>query len=245
MRRRVLAALAGLGLAVTGLVVVGASTAQAAGVPAAQTSVTTFGCQGPEKEVSQAAAKVAFESIDPAKCLSINIVDKCDGTTVITMTNWAFNDNKFTVLTVEILGKEYTLKGGSDPNTEVVTVGPPGVEDLQIKLVFRFTTPDGEVTFKKNYGDPWTWELPEACPTASPTPSAVPTSTVPTTSTPTTTGPAVVPNDSTPDLPVTGAALQGTLYTGGGLVLLAGALIGYLVWRRRREENPAVAGSDK
>ena len=231
MRRRVLAMLAGLGLAVFGLVGLGAGTAQAAGVPA---QVTFTGCQGPEAEVSKGDAKLAFDHIDPAKCLSINLVDKCDGTTVITMTNWAFNDNKFTVLTVEILGKEYTLKGGSDPNTEVVTVGPPGVEDLQIKLVFRFTTPDGEVTFKKNFGDPWTWELPEACPTASPTPSPTP---VPTTAAPSTTKPVVNPQDNTPDLPVTGAALTSTLYTGGGLVLLAGAIIGFLVWRRRHEES--------
>ena len=51
------------------------------------------------------------------------------------------------------------------------------------------------------------------------------------------TSPAPAGGNGTPDLPVTGAALTGTLYTGGGLVLLAGAIIGFLVWRRRHEES--------
>jgi LPXTG-motif cell wall-anchored protein len=162
MRQRLIAGLMAVAIGLVGAVAF-ASPSNA--------STTFTGCQGPATEVqNKAAAESIVKDIDPAACLDIQFTDKCDGTTVVTMTNWAFNDNKFTVLTVDVDGKEYTLKGGSDPNTEVVTVGPK-VDGLQVSLVFRFTAPDGsKITIVKPYGDPWTWEEPKGC--VSPSPSA-------------------------------------------------------------------------
>jgi hypothetical protein len=163
MRQRLIAGLAAFAIGIVGAVAFTAAPAQAS---------TYTGCTGPEAKVSQVQAESIVKDINPAACLDIQFTDKCDGTTVVAMTNWAFNDNKFTVLTVEVNGKEYTLKGGSSPNTETVTLGPPGVEDLQANLVFRFTAPDGsKITIVKPYGDPWTWEEPKGCVTPSPSPS--------------------------------------------------------------------------
>lgn len=209
----------------------------------AATSPTFSLCDAPEQEVlSKAAAEAVVKDINPAACLDIQFVDKCDGTTVVTMTNWAFNDNKFTVLTVKLDGKEYTLKGGSDPNTEVVVLGPPGVEDLQAILVFRFDGPgDTTWTIEKPYGDPWTWEEPKAC--VSPSPSATaspsPSVSVSTFAPATTTAPPVAAPQGSDGDPVTGASLTATVATGVTSVVLGLAVLGFMLWRRRKAEAKA------
>lgn len=224
-------------------VFIGVGAASAATPQAAPIVKTQIGpCDLPEVKVSDDTAKAFVADINPRACLDIVFVDKCDGTTVITMKNGAFSDNIFTVLKVRILGKDYTLKGGSDPNTETATVGPPGVEDLQVSLVFHFTAPDGsDITIVKPFGDPWTWEEPKGCvspspsasASASPSPSvtAVPTS-APATTTSAPGVPAPQSNDDG-DLPVTGSALFGTISTGVGLVL-AGIVVLVVIARRRR-----------
>lgn len=168
MGRRLISLMAALAIGTMG------ALALAAPGNASTTSTFTL-CNAPEQEVPTLdAAKAVVKDINPAACLDIQFTDKCDGTTVVTMTNWAFNDNKFTVLTVKLDGKEYTLKGGSDPNTETVVLGPK-VEDLQAILVFRFNGPgDTTWTVEKPYGDPWTWEEPKACVSPSPSPSVSP-----------------------------------------------------------------------
>ena len=235
MRRRLISLMAALAIGTVGALAF-AAPGNAAITPA---RIFTL-CNGPEQEVpTKAAAESIVSKIDPAACLDIKFTDKCDGTTVATMTNWAFNDNKFTVLTVKLNGKEYTLKGGSDPNTETVVLGPK-VEDLQPILVFRFSGP-GDTTWEvtKPYGDPWTWELPDACPTATPTPSASatpspsPSVSVSTSAPATTTEPPVAaPND----LPVTGASAMVPILSGGLLLLVGVAGVVALWLRRRRAE---------
>jgi len=237
MERRLISLMAALAIGTMGALAF-AAPSNAATPAVKATSVVFSACTGPEQEVTKAAAAAIVKDISPASCLDLVAVDKCDGTTVVTMTNWAFNDNKFTVLTVELDGKEYTLKGGSDPNTEVVVLGPK-VSDVQPKLVFRFTTPDGELTLKKNYGDPITWENPEACPTASPSPSvtasaspspSVSTSTV--TTAPSTTKPAAAPAGN--DLPVTGASMTLSIVTFIGLLVAGVVTAVYMRFRRQR-----------
>jgi LPXTG-motif cell wall-anchored protein len=225
MRQRLIAAVAAVAIGIVGAVAL-----------ATPGNASTFtGCTGPEASVSDTQAKAVVKDINPAACLDIQFTDKCDGTTVVTMTNWAFNDNKFTVLTVELDGKEYTLKGGSSPNTETVVLGPK-VEDLQAKLVFRFTTPDGELVLKKNYGDPWSWEEPKACVSPSPSASAAPSPSV-TVSAPATTATTspVGPVTSGNDLPVTGSS--NTLIA-VGIVLLLLVAAGAEFLRRRRNHEP-------
>jgi len=255
MRQRLIAAVAAVAIGIVGAVAL-----------ATPGNASTFtGCTGPEASVSDTQAKAVVKDINPAACLDIQFTDKCDGTTVVTMTNWAFNDNKFTVLTVELDGKEYTLKGGSSPNTETVVLGPK-VENLQAKLVFRFTTPDGELVLKKNYGDPWSWEEPKACVSPSPSVSAAPSPSV--TVSPATVYPnceaaiaaGVAPinegepgyslaldgdgdgvacesgdNVATPSLPVTGSS--NTLIA-VGIVLLLLVAAGAEFLRRRRNHEP-------
>jgi hypothetical protein len=208
-------------------------------------SAATIGpCDLPEASVTLAQAEDFKAEVNPRACLDITFTDKCDGTTVVEMSNGAFSDNKFTVLTVELDGKEYTLKGGSDPNTETVVISPPANEDLQAWLVFRFTDKDGNTfTLRKKFGDPWTWEEPKACPTAtpspspsasaSPSPSAVPTSAAPST---TTAAPAPAQQgDDGGDLPVTGSALYGTI--GTGVALVVAGIVALVVMARRRRVN--------
>lgn len=230
MRRRLISLMAALAIGTVGALAF-AAPGNAATTPA---RIFTL-CNGPEQEVpSKAAAESIVSKIDPTACLDIQFTDKCDGTTVVTMTNWAFNDNKFTVLTIKLNGKEYTLKGGSDPNTETVVLGPK-VEDLQPILVFRFTTPGGTVTIEKNYGDPWTWEEPKACVSPSPsasataTPSPSPSVSV-SNSAPASTEPPVA---GTHDLPVTGASAMVPILS-GGLLFLVGVAAVVAVWLRRR-----------
>jgi LPXTG-motif cell wall-anchored protein len=207
---------------------------------------TTVQCNFPKAEVAEFAdeAKPAAQAdvseglafLRSAKCLDIQYTDKCDGTTVVTMTNWVKDDNDWTVLTVKLDGKEYTLEGGSSPNTETVTVGPK-VEDLQAHLVFRGEHNGATWEFTVPFGDPHTWVLPDACPTASPSASASPSPSVSTsTSAPaatTSTPPVAVSHD----LPVTGASATLPILGGGLLVLVgvAGAAVMYL--RRRRTEE--------
>jgi LPXTG-motif cell wall-anchored protein len=229
MRQRLITALVSVAVGVLGTVALAAAPAQAS---------TFTGCTGPSVQVAdEPAARQSIADINPAKCLDIQFVDKCDGTTVLTMTNWVFNDNKFTVLTVDVDGKEYTLKGGSDPNTEVVTVGPQ-VDGLQVHLVFRFKTEDGTVTVVKDYGDPWTWEEPKACPTVTPSPSVTATASASpspvaspsvsvTGSVATSTTPAAAVSNN---LPVTGAST--TIFFVGAAALLVVA--GGFMWLNRR-----------
>jgi len=194
-------------------------------------STTVIGpCVLPTEKVAQVQAQDVVDSIQARACLDITFTDKCDGNTVVKMSNGAFNDNKFTVLTVSLKGTEYKLKGGSDPNVVEVTVGPK-ISDLQPYLVFRFTAPNGdEIVITKAYGDPWTWKLPDACPTASPTPSVSPSA--PVTSAPASTTPPVAVGSN--DLPVTGASL--TAWFGSGAALLAAAA-GLGVYLRRRRNS--------
>jgi len=226
---------------IAGLVAVAIGLVGAVAFASPSNASTTFtGCQGPEQEVSKAAAALIVKDIDPAACLDLTAVNKCDKTTVVTMTNWAFNDNKFTVLTVELNGKEYTLKGGSDPNTEIVVLGPPGIVNVQPKLVFRFTTPDGEIQIKKNYGPPLTWEEPKGCVSPSPSPSASanpsPSPSVSTsTSAPKTTSAAPAPAGN--DLPRTGSA--NTWLISGAVLLFLVAGVGFYLRRRRNSEPVA------
>lgn len=232
MRQRLIAGLAALAIGIVGAVAF-----------ASPSNASTFtGCTGPEAKVTETQAKSIVKDIDPAACLDLQFTDKCDGTTVVTMTNWAFNDNKFTVLTVKLDGKEYTLKGGSDPNTETVTLGPPGVEDLQATLIFRFTAPDGsKITIEKPYGDPWTWEEPKGCVSPSPSASATPTATATpspsvsvSTSAPATTSEAPAPAGSN-DLPITGSP-NALLLIGAVLLFLLGGVAWFL--NRRRNAEP-------
>lgn len=241
MRRRVLAMLAGLGLVTLSLGVIGAGTAQAATPVAQSPVVTSVPCEFPDDQL-EALTKVAkvdaqeelsgdlLENV--LKCLRYTVVDKCDGTTVVTAVNWAVSDNKRTRLTFMVQGKDYTVIGGPDHTPTIVTLGPPGVVDVQVYLVFEGTKNGThwriEVPLLRT---PYSWHLPDACPTASPTPSP---SAVPTTAAPSTTKPVVAPNDN-PDLPVTGAALSGTLWTGTGLMLVVAGIIVFLAIRRRRE----------
>lgn len=102
------------------------------------------------------------------------------------------------------------------------------------------------------YGRSWTkfaehtWKSPKDCVTPTPTATVTPTTAAPTTApatsapvttppatTTTTTPPVVVPNDPD-DLPVTGASASGTLFVGGGAILIGAVMLIVLAVRRRR-----------
>lgn len=237
MRRRLISLMAALAIGTVG----------ALAFAAPGSASTTVQCNFPKAEVAefvdetksaaQADVSEGLAFLRSAKCLDIQVVHKCDGTTVVTMTNWVKDDNDWTVLTVELDGKEYTLEGGSSPNTETVTVGP-NVEDLQAKLVFRGEHNGTSWEFKVNFGDPITWELPDACPTATPTPSASvtpspsPSVSVSTSAPASTEPPVAAPND----LPVTGASAMVPILSGGLLLLVGVAGVVALWLRRRRAE---------
>jgi hypothetical protein len=218
---------AGLGLALA------ASPAQAS-VPETRTW-----CEFPDDQVkalssvsrTDAQAEITEGlSKNVLDCLEYSVVDKCDGTTVVTAVNWAVSDNKWTRLTFEILGKDYTVIGGPDHKPVVVTLGPPGVQDVQVYLVFEGVKNGThwriEVPLLEELYD---WKLPDACPTASPTPSAPPTSA------PATTPVVVVVGGSDAG----GLATTGVSYTADitkGIVLVLVGLAGIAataIWLRR------------
>jgi len=242
MGRRLIATVATLAIGFVG----------ALSIAAPASASTTVQCNFPKAEVAefvdeaksaaQADVSEGLAFLRSAKCLDIQVVHKCDHTTVVTMTNWVKDDNDWTVLTVELDGKEYTLEGGSSPNTETVTVGPD-VEDLQAKLVFRGEHNGTSWEFKVNFGDPITWELPDACPTATPTPSASatpsPSPSVVTTSAATTTSAPVVNPQGNNDLPVTGASATLPIIAGSALLVGAVAYWGFVLYRRRKAEIQA------
>lgn len=163
MRRRLISLMAALAIGTVG-----------AFAFAAPSSASTFSCNFPNApevtSLSKAAAEDKVEEALPrfGKCLEIVWTDQCDGMTFVSMTNWVKDDNDWTVLTVKLNGKEYTLKGGSSPNTEEALIGPK-VTDVQAYLVFNLKNGTHiEVPFEK----PHTWVDPGAvCPSPSPTPS--------------------------------------------------------------------------
>jgi LPXTG-motif cell wall-anchored protein len=196
-------------------------------------STNTF-CDVPKApEINSLAKADAQEKVDQflpqfGKCLEIVWTDTCDGNTLVSMTNWVKNDNDWTVLTVELLGKEYTLEGGSTPNTETVTIGPK-VKDVQAFLVFTGEHNGTTWRIEVPWGETHTWVDPGAvCPSPSPTSSvtAAPTSAPATT----TTAPPVAVSH---DLPVTGASLTLPLATGVTALAVAG-IVGFVLYRRRR-----------
>jgi LPXTG-motif cell wall-anchored protein len=243
MRRKLLALFGATAVALVGAVAFAAGPAQAATPAVALPSVTGQHCEFPDAEIK------ALDEIAPAKaqaavsgvisevigCIQLEVVDKCDGRTVITLTNWAVSDNKWTRLTVKILGVEYVVKGGPDHTPVVITLGPPGVEDVQAYVVFEFNG----WHIEKPVGDPYTWVKPSACVDESPSPSPSPSVTVSpspsvsvSTSTPTTTAPAPVLNG--PDLPTTGDSLTKPAVTGGVALALGGLLLLSMFLKRRR-----------
>lgn len=194
LKRRALAALAVAGALLVPLI---ASTgpAQAAAPAVAATSVR---CSFPEEQVkaaTEATTKVAAEdkvtdfAPKVASCLEVVFTDKCDGTTVPSATNWATNDNKWTVINLKINGITKTLEGGSSPNSETwPAIGSPANESIQPVLVFDFKLENGTtVHVETPYGDPWTWEEPKGC--VSPSPSASATASPSPSVSTTTTGP--------------------------------------------------------
>lgn len=248
MRRKLLALFGATAVALVGAVAFAAGPAQAATPAVALTSVTHEKCEFPLPEVqalddiaaAKAPAAVSGVFFDIVGCIEIEIVDKCDGRTVITLTNWAVSDNKWTRLTVKILGVEYVVKGGPEHDPVIITLGPPGVEDVQAYVVFDYTDPSGtHWHIEKPVDDPYTWVKPSACVDESPSPSPSPSVTVspsPTvsvsTSTPTTTAPAPVLNG--PDLPTTGDSLTKPAVTGGVALALGGLLLLSMFLKRRR-----------
>jgi len=204
-----------------------------------QAEVTQFVDES--KSAAQADVSEGLAFLRSAKCLEIQFTDKCDGTTAVTMANWVKDDNDWTVLTVKLLSTEYVLEGGSSPDVVNVNVGPE-VKDLQAYLVFRGEHNGTSWEFTTPFGDPHTWELPDACPTASPSPSVTatasaspsPSASVTTSAPATTSGPAVAPV-ANPDLPVTGASATLALAAGGALLLVAASAGMFVFLRRRRD----------
>jgi len=243
---------AALAVAMVGLSTVFIGVGVASAAPSQLATFTK--CSFPEDEVKaltneplakEADVQSEVSSFVPelASCLDLKYTDKCDGTTVPSATNWATNDNQFTVVKLKINGITKELEGGSSPNSETwPAVGAPANEALQAMLVFDFELEDGtNVHIEKPFGPLHKWTEPDACPTASPSPSAsaspspsaVPTSAAPST---TTAAPAPAPQgDDGGDLPVTGSALYGTIGTGAALVVAG--IVALVVMARRRRVN--------
>src|SRR6185295_3117723 len=166
MRRKLLALVGATAVALIGTVAFAAGSAQAAAPAVARTSVTGQHCEFPDTEIkaldtdSAAKASEAVSGVisEVIGCIQLEVVDKCDGHTVITLTNWAVSDNKWTRLTVKIRGTEYVVKGGPEHDPVVITLNPP-VEDVQAYVVFDYTDPSGtHWHIEKPVGDPYTWE---------------------------------------------------------------------------------------
>lgn len=180
MRSKLLALCGATAVALVGAVAFAAGPAQAAAPAVTSTSVRTgdHNCEFPDTEikalaevsVAKAPAAVSGVISEIIGCIELEVVDKCDGRTVITLTNWAVSDNKWTRLTVKILGQEYVVKGGPDHTPVVITLGPPPVEDVQAYVVFEFNG----WHIEKPVGDPYSWEKPSACVDESPSPSSSP-----------------------------------------------------------------------
>jgi LPXTG-motif cell wall-anchored protein len=229
---------------IAGLVAVAIGLVGAVAFASPSNASTTIGpCELPTVKVSQIQAENVMSDLHTGACLDITFTDKCDGTTVVKMMNGAFNDSILTVFGVKLAGQEYTLKGGSDPNTVTVVLGPK-VSDVQPVVVVHFTLPNGtKITLEKDYkadNVPWTWKEPEGCVSPSPSPSASaspsPSPSVSTsTSAPKTTSAAPAPAGN--DLPVTGSA--NTWLISGAVLLLLVAGAGFYLRRRRNGEPVA------
>ncbi len=110
----------------------GGAVANAAAPTQANVSTPRTWCEFPEvvQELPSVAKVDAEKNLSEGglskvlKCLEYKVVDKCDGTTVITAVNWAVSDNLKTRLTFEILGKDYTVIGGPDHKPVVVVCRP-------------------------------------------------------------------------------------------------------------------------
>lgn len=247
MGRRLISLMAALAIGTMGALAF-AAPSNAATPAVAATSILTGHdwCDTPEDlkdlpKVAQAESQTEVSGILPQvlQCIEVNVVDKCDGTTVVTLTNWAKVDATWTRLTVEILDHDYVVKGGPDHTPVVITLGPPGVVDVQAYLVFEGSHNGTSWRIEKAVGDPYSWKLPEACPTASPSPSvtasaspspSASTSTV--TTAPSTTKPAAAPAGN--DLPVTGASMTLSIVTFIGLLVAGVVTAVYMRFRRQR-----------
>ena len=234
MGRRLISLMAALAIGTVGALVFASPST-------ASTSFCNFPDAPEVTSLSKAAAEdqvaEALTGFRAAKCLEVVWTDKCDGNTTVSMTNWVKDVNDWTVLVVMLQGTEYSLEGGSRPNTETVTIGPK-VEDVQLELVFRG---DNGWTLTVPYGDPHSWVDPgDICPTATPSATASPSPSVTaTTSAPaTTTSPAApVGRSDSGGLPVTGAGVTSRIVS--GIVLLVAA--GFAVVLRRRRNSETVA----
>lgn len=238
MRQRLIAALAAVAIGIVGAVVFASPSNASTG-----TKLCDFPSQ-PEVTAIQAATTegAAEDKIDPVLprfqgCLEIKYTDKCDGTTDVTMTNWAVIDAVWTRLTVKLLSTEYVIKGGPDRVANAITVNVTPPDNVEIQPWLVFMKPDGDWRIEKKFvskDTPWTWEEPEACPSPSPSASPSPSPSVSvSTSAPKTTTAAPAPASN--DLPVTGISAT---WMAVGVVLLLLVAGGAEFLRRRRNREP-------
>jgi len=247
MGRRLIATVATLAIGFVGALSIAAPASAASAV-----STHTVTCDYPEDQVkalaTDAGTKAKAEALIPsiAECLELVFTDKCDGTTLVQATNWAFNDNKFTVINLKVDGTTVKLQGGTSHNVGTWNVSPPNNRDdathdgIQPVLVFDFKVDDTTVHIEKNYGDPHVWKDPgEVCQSPSPSPSASASaspSPVVTTSAATTTSAPVANPQGSNDLPVTGASATLPIIAGSALLVGAVAYWGFVLYRRRKAE---------
>lgn len=247
MGRRLISLMVSLAIGTVGALVFASPSTAAPVAQASSATSTRDWCEFPEEnqdlpKVAKAESQSEVSGILPQvlDCIEVEIVDKCDGTTVVTLTNWAKVDATWTRLKVEILGVDYVVKGGPDHEPVVITLGPPGVEDVQAYLVFEGSHDGTSWRIEKAVGDPYSWEEPKGCVSPSPSATASPSPSVTaTTSAPaTTTSPAApVGRSDSGGLPVTGAGVTSLIVS--GIVLLVAA--GFAVVLRRRRNSETVA----